>query len=134
MLDRNLPDADKRGEVIEEIGKDYVSLRLPVIKDYISHDLYGLGETMLLSGPIIMGFAETSLYACAHAIYGKDVVALIINCNISFLRMTGSEDLVSTARILEKGKSVARIHATICTINYKEPVAVVESSYSIKEV
>ena len=69
LLKRNLPIEDQRGEIIEEIGASHLRMRLPVVPEYLSHDLpLGSGQTVL-SGPIAMGFADTAMYACVHAFY-----------------------------------------------------------------
>lgn len=54
LLKRNLPIEDHRGEIIEEIGAAHLRMHLPVVPEYLSHDLPpGSGQTVL-SGPITM--------------------------------------------------------------------------------
>ncbi len=87
LLEKNLPAVDHRNEVIEEIGESSLGMRLPVLDIYLSKDLPAGSGQVVLSGPIVVGFADTALYACIHAFYGAEVFAAIVNLNVSFFRV-----------------------------------------------
>lgn len=134
LLIRNLPEVDHRGEVIENIGKDFVQLRLPVLSSYLSNDLPKGSGQVVLSGPITIGFAETAMYACVHAFYGAQVLAVTLTLNISFLRIAGAADLIAVARLLRRGRSTAFVEVNIYSGAIDQPCAHVTATYSIKEL
>ena len=134
LLKRNLPVEDHRGEIIEEIGAAHLRMRLPVAPEYLSHDLPpGSGQTVL-SGPIAMGFADTAMYACVHAFYGADVLAVIVNFNVSFLSVAGNADVTAVATLLRKGKTLAFVEARLFSGASTEPFAVVTATYAIRNL
>ncbi len=131
LLKRNLPPVDHRGEIIEEIGTDFVRLRLPVLDEYLSHDLPAGSGRVVLSGPVLMGFAETALYACAHAFYGGRARIFTLTYHISFLRTAGAGDLIAVARLLQPGKHLAFLEAHLYSGIVDRPCAHATASYSI---
>lgn len=134
LLERNLPAVDRRNEIIEEVDDDSLQMRLPVLECYLSHDLPpGSGRT-LISGPVMIGFADTAMYACVHAFYGADSFATIVSLNVSFLRTAGASDLSATARILRKGKSLAFMEALLISGENKEPCSHVTATYSVHKL
>ena len=112
LLKRNLPIEDHRGEIIEAIGASHLRMRLPVAPEYLSHDLPPGSGQAVLSGPITMGFADTAMYACVHAFYGADILAVIVNFNVSFLSVAGNADVTA----------VATGDFVFCTIHKDNPV------------
>ena len=134
LLKRNLPSEDHRGEIIEEIGASHLRMHLPVVPEYLSHDLPpGSGQTVL-SGPITMGFADTAMYACVHAFYGADILAVIANFNVSFLSVAGNADVTAVATLLRKGKTLAFVEARLFSGASSEPFALVTATYAIREL
>ena len=134
LLKRNLPDVDQRSESIEEIGKNHIILKLPVKEEYVSKDFPGLKGKSLLSGPIILGFGETAMYACIHAFYGSKVSALVVKYQIEFKRPVGLEDLLAKVTIIEKEESRALLTAEIMSTNSSELIASVSAQYSVKPI
>jgi uncharacterized protein (TIGR00369 family) len=132
LLTRNLPAVDHRGEVVEEIGDNVIRMRLPVEDAYLSHQLPGASG--LLSGPMTMGFADTALYACVHAFYGADVLAMIVNFNVSFLRAAGGGDLIAVARLVKQGKTLAFVEAQLFSGASAQPCVQVVATYAIRPV
>ena len=134
LLKRNLPVEDQREEIIEEIGTSHLRIRLPVIPEYLSHDLPpGSGQTVL-SGPITMGFADTAMYACVHSFYGADVLAVIVNFNVSFLSVAGNADVTAVETLLRTGKTLAFVEARLFSGASTEPFAVVTATYAIRNL
>lgn len=132
LLEKNLPAVDHRNEVIEEIGESSLCMRLPVLDIYLSKDLPAGSGQVVLSGPIVVGFADTALYACIHAFYGAEVFAAIVNLNVSFFRVAGAADLIAHARVLRKGKSLAFVEAHLFSGSSQEPCAHVTATYSVR--
>jgi acyl-coenzyme A thioesterase PaaI-like protein len=133
LLERNLPAIDRRNESIEEIGRDSLRMRMPVLNSYLSHDLPPGSGRMLMSGPVMIGFADTAMYACVHAIYGADVFATIVNLNVSFLHTAGADDLSAAVRLLRKGKSLAFIEALLFSGVNEQPCSHVTATYSVRK-
>lgn len=132
LLATNLPAVDHRGEIVEEIGTDVVRLKLPVIQSYLSHDLpVGSGQ-VVLSGPVTIGFAETSMYACVHAFYGPHVFAATLSLNVSFLRLAGASDLLSVSRLLRRGRTVAFVESHLFSGASDTPCAHVTATYAVQ--
>ena len=134
LLKRNLPIEDHRGEIIEAIGASHLRMRLPVAPEYLSHDLPPGSGQAVLSGPITMGFADTAMYACVHAFYGADILAVIVNFNVSFLSVAGNADVTAVATLLRKGKTLAFVEARLFSGASTEPFAVVTATYAIRNL
>jgi uncharacterized protein (TIGR00369 family) len=134
LLIGNLPEVDHRGEVIEEIGDDFVRLRLPVRASYISHDLPAGSGQSVLSGPITIGFAETAMYACVHAFYGPQVFAVTLSLNVSFLRLAGHADLIAVCRLLRRGRNVAFVEAHLYSGDSQKACAQITATYGITPI
>ena len=133
LLKKHLPPIDHHNEAIEEIGADFLRMRLPALDGYCSHDLpLGSGQ-VVLSGPMMMGFADTAMYACVHAFYGRDVFATIVNFNVAFFRVAGNADLSATARLLRRGKSLAFMEAHLYSGTQTEPCAHVTATYNVRD-
>jgi uncharacterized protein (TIGR00369 family) len=132
LLRRNLPAVDHRGEIVEEVGADFVRLRLPMRAEYVGPASASTSGAGIVSGPITMGFADTALYACVHAFYGEDVVAVIASLNVSFLRAARNADLVATARLLKRGKSLAFVEAHLHSDGSSDACAHVTATYAVR--
>jgi acyl-coenzyme A thioesterase PaaI-like protein len=132
LLLRNLPEVDHRGEVVDEVGPDSVRLRMPVLDTYLSHDLPPGSGKNVLSGPIEMGFAETAMYACVHAVYGPMVSASTVSFTGMFLRAAGSGDLTAKATLLRRGRSTAFVEALLFPAEATEPCAQFTATYAIR--
>ena len=75
LLTRWLPPVDRHGFRVLEIGPQAVTLEVDVPDSWLSHDLPHGIPNPIVSGPMMMGFADTALYAAIHAHYGSDVIA-----------------------------------------------------------
>lgn len=132
LLERNLPAVDHRGEIIEDVGESSLRIRLPVKPEYLTHDLPAGSGQVVMSGPVMMGFADTALYACIHAFYGSAVFAAIVSFNVSFFNVAGAGDLVAVAKLLRKGKTLAFMEAHLYSGSSGTPCAQVTATYAIR--
>ena len=134
LLKENLPAIDHHGEVIEEVLGGTLRMRLPVVDSYVSHDLpVGSGQ-VVLSGPLMMGFADTAMYACVHAFYGRNVFAAMVNFSVSFFRIAGHGDIKATVRLLKRGKSLAFVETFLYSTNNVDPCAHITATYSVRNI
>jgi acyl-coenzyme A thioesterase PaaI-like protein len=132
LLIANLPSVDHRREIIEEIGTDFVRMRLPVNDTYFSHDLPPGSGNKVLSGPISLGFAETALYACVHAFYGPDCLATTTCLNTTYFRFAAYADVLAIAKLLSRGKSIASLETHLYSVGAEKPFAHVTATYAIR--
>lgn len=131
LIRTHLPIADHRGEVIERIEDNQLWMRLPMRAEYLSHDLPPGTGRKLVSAPVMMGLADTAMYAAIHASYGSDAFGAIVSLNVSFLRSAPAEDLVAQVQLLRQGKRLAFLEASISGVRANEPCAHVTATYSI---
>ena len=134
LLEKNLPEVDHRNEIVEEVGQDFLRIRLLVLDSYLSRDFPAGSGQAVLSGPVMMGFADTAMYACVHAFYGHEVFAALVSLNVSFFRVAGAGNLIATAQLLRKGKSIAFLEAHLFSDGNSEPCAHVTATYSVKTI
>lgn len=134
LLDENLPRVDRRGEVIEEIGEDFIRLRLHVQETYLSLDLPAGSGQVVLSAPVMIGLADTAMYSCVHAFYGREVFAAIVSLNVSFFRIAGAGELSVLARILRRGKALAFLEAHLYSGAATEPCGHVTATYAMRSM
>lgn len=131
LIRTHLPIADHRGEVIDRIDGHQLWMRLPMRAEYLSHDLPPETGNKLVSAPVMMGLADTAMYAAVHAFYGSDAFGAIVSLNVSFLRPAPAEDLVAEVRLLRQGKKLAFLEASIAGVRANETCAHVTATYSI---
>jgi len=131
LLEAHLPRADLRGETIQEVGSDFLRMRLPVTRHHISPDIPPGSGQAVLSAPLMMGLADTAMYACIHAAYGANAFGAIVSLNISFLQVAGNVDLEATARLIRKGRKLAYLETYLRSVGATDPAAHVTATYSI---
>jgi acyl-coenzyme A thioesterase PaaI-like protein len=132
VLMTNLPAIDQHGESVERIGHGDVRLRLPFRKEYLGADPWGHTDGVVYSGPMVMGFADTAMYACVHAALGREVIPVIANLTITFLRPAAAADLVAEARLVRRGKRLAYLETYLYSEGNPEPIGHVTSTYAIR--
>ncbi len=66
-LRQELPAVDHHHEEIIDIGDTHLTMRLPLRPEYISWDLPPGSGQAVFSAPVMMGFADTAMYAAVHA-------------------------------------------------------------------
>ncbi len=85
-----------------------------------------------VSGPTLMGLADTALYVAIHATLGITPHAVTSNLNINFLRRPpASRDLLAVCKLLRVGRTLAVGEVSIFSEGEDEPVAHVVGSYAL---
>ena len=131
LIVRNLPRVDHHGEKVEAVGGDSIRVRLPFRTEFVGDEPWQDGSGRVFSGPMVMGFADTAMYACVLAALGKDVIPVMANYAITFLRPAREADLIAEARIVRRG---ARLHYLECWLTSDgdpEPCAHITSTYRV---
>lgn len=111
MIVRNLPPIDHHGEIVEHVGANSIRLRLPYQSEFMGTEPWQDGSGRVFSGPMVMGFADTAMYCCVMAAMGADVIPVMVNLSITFLRPARASDLIAETRIVRRG---GRLHYLEC--------------------
>ena len=77
LIVKNLPQIDHHQEIVEEIKPDAIRVRLPYKSKYMGSELWQDGAGQVFSGPMVMGFADTSMYSCVIAAMGPNVIPVM---------------------------------------------------------
>ncbi len=137
LIVSNLPPVDQHDEIVEAVGEGWVRIRLPFRQSYLGADPWlstsgGLPtDSVVFSGPMVVGFAETVMYSCVHATLGRDIISVIVNLMITFLRPAKASDLIGNGRLIRAGKRHAYVEVYLYSEGDAEPIAHVTSTYSI---
>jgi len=127
----NLPPVDHHGEIVEAVGPDTLRLRLPFKPDYLGTEPWQDGSGKVFSGPMVMGLADTAMYCCVMTTMGLDVIPVMANINVTFLRPARAADLIAEVRIVRRG---GRLHYLECWLRSEGegvPCAHATSTYRI---
>jgi len=84
-----------------------------------------------LSGPTLMGLADTAAYLLILSRIGPVALAVTTNLNINFVRKPSAEDIVATGRLLKLGKQLAVVEVHIALAATRLLVAQATVTYSI---
>lgn len=84
-----------------------------------------------ISGPTLMGIADTVLYLCILSRIGPVAMAVTTNLNINFLRLPGQNGIVAEGRLFKLGRRLAVGEVTLFSAGDADPVAHVTGTYSI---
>jgi len=65
MITTNLPPIDHHGEIVEQVGRNSIRVRLPYDRGFMGTEPWQDGSGQVFSGPMVMGFADTTMYAAS---------------------------------------------------------------------
>jgi len=128
---RNLPRIDHHGEIVESVGPNSIRVRLPHRLEFMGTELWQDGSGGVLSGPMVMGFADTTMYGCVLAALGSDVIPVMATFNITFLRPAKASDLIAEARIVRRGGRLHYLECWLTSDGEREPCAHITSTYRV---
>lgn len=131
LVVRNLPRVDHHGEVVEAVGGDAIRVRLPFRSEFMGDEPWQDGSGRVFSGPMVMGFADTAMYACVLAALGEDVIPVMANYAITFLRPAREADLIAEARIVRRGARLYYLECWLTSDGDLEPCAHITSTYRV---
>ncbi len=84
-----------------------------------------------LSGPTMMGLADTAMYAAVLSRIGPVALAVTTNLNINFMRKPEPHPLVATCRLLKLGSRLAIGDVALTSQGETDMVAHAQVTYSI---
>ena len=132
VIVEKLPLIDHNSEVAEHVSKTAIRIRMPFRPEYMGQDIWQDSGHGVFSGPKVMGLADTSMYVCMHAALGKDVVAVLSNLVITFLRPALAKDLIAEAKIIRIGRRLAYLETYLFSDGSTDPVAHATSSFAYR--
>jgi len=103
-LERLLPARDLHGVAVESCDGTEVRLRFPFDPSFV-----GPGD--IFSGPTLLSFADTAIFAAAQASCGAGLLPLTGGINVTFLRAAQASDIVALARVIRRGRTMAHVEA-----------------------
>ena len=104
LLRARLPAADLHGLVVEDAADQDVRLWFPFATGFA-------GPAGIFSGPVLLGMADTAMYAAAQARLGAARVAVVSTMTTTFLRAAQLEDVVAIARVVRAGRTLMHVEA-----------------------
>ncbi len=104
LLRARRPAADLRGLVVEDAADQDVRLWFPFAAGFA-------GPGGIFSAPVLLGMADTAMYAAAQARLGPAKVALVSTMTTTFLRAAQLEDVVALARVVRAGRTLMHVEA-----------------------
>jgi acyl-coenzyme A thioesterase PaaI-like protein len=127
-----LPEIDHNGEVVEDVSDDRIRIRMPFRPQYMGNDVWQDTGNGVFSGPKVMGFADTAMYACMHAVLGPDVIAVMSNLVITFIRPARASDLIEDAKLIRRGRSLAYLETCLYSDGSADSIAHATSSFAYR--
>lgn len=125
FLDAHFPQARPFGR-IEHIGDRTLRMRVPFRDEFLRP-----GGT--ISGPTLMGLADTAVYYLILAELGPVALAVTSSFNIHFLRKPRATDLIGEARLLRLGRRTAVGDVMIYVDGERDPAAHATAAYALPE-
>ena len=127
FLERTLPQADLHGLIVEEARDQDVRLRFP----FASHFM---GPSDIFSGPALLSFTDTALFAAVQASVGPAQLGLTSNLNVTFLRPAQVADVIAVSRVVRRAKSVAHAEAWLFSHAVVEPMLHATATLALRSV
>ncbi|MGE0153435.1 MAG: PaaI family thioesterase [Reyranellaceae bacterium] len=115
LLRRTLPARDLHEVAVEAVEEGEIRLRFPFRPGYL-----GPGE--IFSGPLLLSFADTAIYAAVQVDLPEDRIALTSTLNVSFLRPAQAQDVVALSRVLRRGRRIAHAEAWLFSYAATDPI------------
>jgi acyl-coenzyme A thioesterase PaaI-like protein len=128
-----LPVVDHHGEIVEYVGDGELRMRLPFRREYMGRDVWKGSGVNVYSGPMVLGFADTAMYACIVGTFGGKVLGIIQTMTTNFLRPARDTDLIAQVRISRRGKRSIYLEAWLFSDGDTEPAAHVTATAAIRQ-
>lgn len=132
IIVKQLPAIDQHDDVVEHVSDGALTIRVPFRPEYLGTDVWGDAKGVVYSGPMVMGLADTAMYACLHASYGRAIVPVIVSLTITFLEPALARDLIAKARVVRRGGRLAYLETSLFSDDNPRPVAHVTATYAIR--
>lgn len=127
-----LPACDQHDEIVESVGDGTLRLRLPFRDAFMERDVWRDTGGAVFSGPMVLGLADTAMYACVRATYGRTALGIIQTMTISFLQPAPPGDVIADVRIVRRGKRSNYLEAYLYADGRAEPIAHVTATAMVR--
>ena len=124
FFDEHFPEMNSFRFKIEKLEDNLVEVRL------FYNELH-LRPGGTISGPTLMGLADTVMYVMVLAMIGPVALAVTTNLNINFLRKPAPVDVIAKGRLLKLGSRLAVGEIEMRSVGKNEVVAHATVTYSI---
>ena len=121
VLDSAFPETQQIVVQVTELG---VISHLPI-------DLRHQRPGGTISGPTLMGLADSTAWLSVMSRIGPVVLAVTTSLHIDFLRQPALSDIVATGEILKLGSRLGVVEVTIRSATLVDVVAKAQVTYSI---
>jgi uncharacterized protein (TIGR00369 family) len=125
LLEATLPAIDQHGLIVEEAQDQDVRLRFPF-------DPALMGPGRVFSGPALLSFADTAIFAALLAATGGESLSFVVTMNATFLRAMPASDAIAIARVIRRGKRTAHAEAWLFDHTPVEAVLHVTASCALR--
>jgi len=127
-----LPEIDRHGEIVEQVGAGELQIRLPFRPEFMGLDVWEGSGARVFSGPIVLGFTDTTMYACIVGSLGSEASAISQTTTTTFLRPAKEAALVAKVRILRRGKRSLYLEAFVYSDGEAEPVSHSTATFAVR--
>lgn len=115
LLRRTLPARDLHDVSVDAVEEGEIRLRFPFRAEY-------LGPGDIVSGSLLLSFADTAIYAAAQLDLPEGQIALTSTLAVSFLRPAQPADVISLSRVLRRGKTLVHAEAWLFSHTATDPI------------
>lgn len=123
FVDAHFPQARDFCQVTD-LGEQTIELRLGFRESFLRP-----GGT--ISGPTLMGLADTAAYMLILSMIGPVALAVTTSLNINFMRRPTPDDMIAKAKMLKLGRQLAVVETYIESATTGTIVAQATVTYSI---
>jgi uncharacterized protein (TIGR00369 family) len=109
---------------VTNVGDQTIEVRLPFRDEFLRP-----GGTV--SGPTLMGLADTATYLLVLSMVGPVALAVTTSLNINFIRKPPPEDVIASGRLLKLGRRLAVAEVHIMSASTRALVAQATVTYSL---
>lgn len=115
LLADRLPAIDLHGVIVEEAEDQDIRLLFPFRDEW-------LGPNGIFSGPTLLGFADTAMFAAGQASLGAESVPMVSTMSTTFLRPAQSAGVVAISRVIRRGKRLMNAEAWLFSHTPVDPI------------
>ena len=116
-------------QMTDKIVVEAVAPMTAHVRYRVTHDDLRPGGTV--SGPAMFTLVDCAFYVATLAMVGREALTVTTSATINFMRKPAPSDLVSEARILKLGRTLAVGDVLVYSQGIDAPVAQASLTYSI---
>lgn len=132
LIHERLPD--NWGERVVRIADNTIQVTLPWNDQFAGAETWGESNRPVVSGPVVMGIADTAMYGCCLAAAGPDAVPVIVTVTTTFLSPFAPRGIDAVATIVRSGRRISHLRCELTHDSNTTPLAICLASYAIRRV